>query len=291
MRRANGAGETWPTWSNDMGVTPDAAAMFAADRTRRTLESHRWSRLAPRLIVAAAGAFVIAMVVLYWREQPASFGYDFSFYVAVARRWLETGVYYVPYQIEGPYPFHDMVDNLYPPSALFLFVPAALAPAIAWWLIPGAVIVFALWTWRPSPWGWALIALLMCWPKSYIAWIFGNTEIWVVAAVAGGLLWSWPAAIIPLLKPVFAPLGLIGVRRRSWWIASATTAAISLPLLSLWLDYPAVVTNVEMESDLVKFQGVPMLLVPIIAWLKRRRPVLTESDLAARRAPLTVPAR
>ena len=261
-----------------MGVTPDAAA---GPSTHGAMTA-RWHRLGPRLIVAGAAAFVLVMVVVYWRDQPAAFGYDYSFYVAVARRWLETGVYYVPYQVAGPYPFHDMVDNLYPPSALLLFVPASVAPAVLWWIIPGAVVAFAFWRFRPSPWAWVGIALIMCWPKSYIAWIFGNTEIWVMAAVAGGLIWGWPAAGIAFLKPVFAPLGLVGVRRRSWWIASAVLVAVSLSMLSLWLDWVAVVTNVQMEGGLMRLQGVPMPLIPIVAWLGRARPARLDPSVAVR---------
>lgn len=255
-----------------MGLTPEVATGMGANAATRESAQTRWSWLAPRLIVAGATAFVVAMVVLYWREQPTSFGYDYSFYLGVGLRWVDMGVYYVPYQLAGPYPFHDMVDNLYPPTALFLFVPAAFTPAITWWLMPAALLTYALRKWRPSPWTWVAIALLMCWPKSYIAWIFGNTEIWVMAAVASGLLWGWPAASIAFLKPVFAPFGVVGIRRRSWWMASAGLAVVSLVMLSMWLDYVAVIANVRMESDLIKFQGLPMLFIPVIAWLGRSSP-------------------
>lgn len=238
----------------------------------RPILADRAGWLLPRLVVAGCGAFVVAMVILYWREQPRSFGFDFSFYRFVGQRWLGTGVYYVPYQLAGPYPFHDMVDNLYPPSALFLFVPATILPGVLWWIVPAAVVGYAFWTWRPAPWAWAIAALLMCWPKSYIAWIFGNTEMWVMAAVAGGLLWGWPA-VIAFIKPVFAPLALVGIRRRSWWVASAIVAVVSLAMLPMWLDYLAVVRNLE-HNGLLFAQGVPLLLVPLIAWRGRRRAVV-----------------
>ena len=46
-----------------------------------------------------------------------------------------------------PYDLAPMADVLYPPHALFLFVPLVFVPAIVWWVVPIAVITYAVWRW------------------------------------------------------------------------------------------------------------------------------------------------
>jgi hypothetical protein len=220
--------------------------------------------LTPRAISAIALGLVLALLVLYALVEPRSFGFDYLYYKNLGVRWLETGTYYWPHQLAGPYQFTHMLDNLYPPSALLLFVPAVFAPALLWWVVPAAVVGYALWTWRPGAWATAIMLVLMCWPKSYVSWIYGSTDIWMMAGVAGGLLWGWPAVLI-FLKPTLAPLALVGAGRRSWWVAVVALVIVSLAAMPMWLDYLTAMRNLVL-SPLAAIQGVPLLLIPIVGW-------------------------
>ena len=45
-------------------------------------------------------------------------GQDFWFYRACGARWLESGAFYLPHQLEGPYELALMTDVLYPPPTI-----------------------------------------------------------------------------------------------------------------------------------------------------------------------------
>ena len=77
-----------------------------------------------------------------------------------------------------------MTDVLYPPSALFLFVPFAVAAIVLWWVVPIAITGYAIWRWRPAWWGVAAMLALLCWPRAHAAFLFGNTDMWAMAGVA-----------------------------------------------------------------------------------------------------------
>ena len=83
-----------------------------------------------RTVALALSALVFAMPVLFVLliphplEQP--FGVDFTLYRDVTIRWLGGGPYFEPYQLAGPYQI-SAGDVLYPPVALWLFVPFARA--------------------------------------------------------------------------------------------------------------------------------------------------------------------
>ena len=84
----------------------------------------------------------LVLVVPHPLEQP--FGVDFVLYRDAAARWLAGGPYFEPYQLTGPYPI-TAGDVLYPPVALWLFVPFTILPAVPWWVVPIGV----------TAWGWA----------------------------------------------------------------------------------------------------------------------------------------
>jgi hypothetical protein len=111
----------------------------------------------------------------------------------------------------------------------------------------------------------------LVWPNTADSIWAGSSNLWIVAGVAGGLIWGWPVAIIAF-KPSFAPFMLIGVRRRSWWIAVALVAVLSLAMLSEWLRYVTVLQNLESPGVVYSLGDLPLLLVPVIAWAARRRP-------------------
>ena len=216
-------------------------------------------------------AYLIALTFL---EDPARAGQDFRFYRDVGDRWLSSGVYYLPRQLEGEYELALMVDVLYPPPALLLFVPLALLPpgldGVAWWGVPLAIVALQVWRERPAPWTFMVAGLLLLWPRSYGSFVWGNTDIWLLAAVAGGVLWGWPA-LLAALKPSFAFLALVGIRDRSWWIGGVILAAISLLALPLWFDYARAMTSIRGLGLDYSLFNLPIALIPLVFHLGRTR--------------------
>jgi hypothetical protein len=196
-------------------------------------------------------------------------GMDYGFYRDVGQRWLTDGSYYLPHQLASPYDFELMVDVVYPPNALFLFVPFAVLPAPLWWLIPLAVLGWVFWHLRPAAWAWLVVALLLAWPRAIGAFLFGNSDIWVAAAVAGATYWGWPAVAL-VLKPTMLPLAIIAVRRRSFWIAAIGLGALSLAMLPLWRDYLTAMLNARIPLD-YSLGSLPLALLPLAAWVGRSR--------------------
>lgn len=200
------------------------------------------------------------------------FGQDFGFYRDAGTRWLAGGSFYLDRQLHGPYELTLMVDNLYPPTALALFVPLALLPAplaaLAWWGLPVTLLAYQLRKMSPAAWAWPLLALLLAWPRSGGAVIFGNTDLWMAAAVAAATLWGWPAILVTL-KPAFAPLVVVGAHRRPWWIGAALMALVSLFLLPEWIRYFDVIRDSGV-TPAYSVGGMPLILLPLVAWLTRR---------------------
>ena len=183
-----------------------SAAMFAA-------AGDHWSLVVPRPL-----------------EQP--FGVDFLLYRDAAARWLAGGSYFEPYQLAGPYPI-TAGDVLYPPVALWLFVPFTVLPAVLWWAVPIGVTAWAVWRLRPEPAWWPLIALCVAWPTTLLKTWTGNPVIWSVTALSFGVIYWWPSVFV-LIKPSLFPFALFGANRRSWWIALAVFVAMCLPFGAMW---------------------------------------------------------
>lgn len=221
------------------------------------------------LVVPASLLTVLAVVTAQGIAATGDLGIDFLFYRDVGARFLADGTYYLPHQLAGPYDVALMVDVLYPPSALLLFVPAAVAPWPLWWAIPLAVTAWCIHDWHPAPWGIVAMLLLLCWPRAHAAFLFGNTDMWAMAGVAAGLRFGWPAVLL-LLKPTFAPFALAGIRHRSWWLALAGMAAFGLLTLPLWLDYVTAMRNLSAAPD-YSLGSLPLLLVPVVASVAQQR--------------------
>jgi hypothetical protein len=206
-------------------------------------------------------------------EQPV--GVDFVLYRDVAARWLAGGPYFEPYQVAGPYEIRAG-DVLYPPVGLWLFAPFAVLPApIAWglwWSLPLGATAWAIRRLRPRPEVWPLIALCAAWPTTLLKTWTGNPVIWSMGAMALATVYAWPA-VFALLKPSLAPFALFGANRRSWWIALAVLLAFSLPFGSLWADWLASLANSRGGGLLYSTLEVPMLLLPLVAWFGRTRPL------------------
>jgi hypothetical protein len=76
------------------------------------------------LTIVLLGVAVYFTVSLYRIiDDQRAVGVDRTYYQFVAPRWLDTGVFYTSRQLDGPYQVQTLVDNLYPPHALYLFVP------------------------------------------------------------------------------------------------------------------------------------------------------------------------
>jgi hypothetical protein len=211
-------------------------------------------------------------------------GVDFRFYRDVALRWLTDGTFYLPHQLSERYEVTTLVDVIYPPSALLLFLPFVVVPAPLWWLIPTGVLGYVIWSWRPALWSVPVMLVLLMWVQAFGAWLWGNTDMWMAASIAAGLRWGWPAAVV-LLKPSIVPFALIGVRRPSFWLVVIAGAAVSVILFwPLWLQYVQAMRNMVLRPD-YSLGSVTLLMLPIVAWSARRRS--TEAPASSR--PPTTP--
>jgi len=228
-------------------------------------------------IAAFAIPVLFVALVPHPLEQP--FGVDFQLYRDVTNRWLGGGSFYESYQLAGPYEIRAG-DVLYPPVALWLFVPFAVASAapwsvvaaVAWWVIPLGVVAATVAMLRPRPLVWPLIALCLANPTTLLKIWTGNPVIWSMAAMALAVVGaSRAAAPFVLLKPSLAPFALFGVRRRSWWLGLAVLIALSLPFGALWGDWVASVVNSRGGGLLYSSLEAPILALPVVAWAGRRR--------------------
>ncbi len=137
-------------------------------------------------VILGIGAAMVAVTI---PVDMAIIGQDFRFYRAIGERWLADGSFYLPHELAGPYQLQLMVDVLYPPTALFLFVPLALLPdvldAFLWWCIPIGVLVYQFARMRPAPLTWPILALLLAWPRTWGNVLWGNTDMGLRLLLAG----------------------------------------------------------------------------------------------------------
>jgi hypothetical protein len=238
---------------------------------RLGVREERGRRRAALALSAAVFALplVFVLVTPHPLEQPA--GVDFALYRDVTARWLGGGPFYEPYQLAGPYEIRAG-DVLYPPIGLILFVPFAVLPitiaAVLWWAIPIGLTAWAIRRLRPRPEVWPLLALCIAWPTTLLKTWTGNPVIWSMAAMAVGVIYAWPAVLV-LVKPSLAPFALFGAWRRSWWVAAVVFALLCVPFGSLWADWLASVVNSRGGGLLYSALEIPMLLLPLVAWLGR----------------------
>jgi hypothetical protein len=231
-------------------------------------------------IIGLEAVWIVFVFVQQALMNPA-FGLDYRWHIDAARRLLETGTPYWPWQIAGPYQIGDGAI-LYPPTAFLLFIPFIWLPAALWWAVPIAILVVGLAVHRPPLWALAVIGGLLAFEKSLNVYVFGNPSMWIVAAIAAGTVLAWPFVLV-LAKPTFAPIALLGARRRSWWVAAALLAVLSIPFLRVWLDWFAVVRNSNVDLT-YNLPTLPLMLTPVIAWLSGvRRPAWPLLKAAAQR--------
>jgi hypothetical protein len=242
-----------------------------------TVRSSRWARvrwILTRVIFGALLLWVVTLGLLFAsipNTGPAAITADHAIYMAAARRWMAGGSFYQPYQLAGPYTI-VMVEILYPPTILPLLVVFAFLPDVLWWLIPIAIVVAVTIHWRPSLLGWTLILACMAVPITFESIAYGNPGIWIAAFVALATVYGWPAVLV-VLKPTLAPFMLLGIRRPSWWVALGLLGLVSLAFLPLWGQYLTVLMNARgpLVSPLYSLNQAPVLLIPVAAWVCRRR--------------------
>ena len=197
-------------------------------------------------------------------------GADLNLYVDATNRWLAGGSFYPDHQLLGPYPITDG-DILYPPTTIPLFMAFLVVPRFLFWVIPLAIVTWAVIRDRPAPWTWPLMALCLAYIPTTVKIVHFNPFIWAAAGIALGLIYGWPSLLV-LIKPSIAPFAVVGIRHRSWWIGLALLVAYSLVFGSMWRDYLTVLTNSRNEGGLLySLSDVPFLLIPIIAYLGRTR--------------------
>ena len=242
---------------------------------RRGGEPVDWRR-AMRIVAVAACAIAIVRAVAYYAAIPnpaTSVGIDYELYVTAARRWLETGVFYEPYQLAGPYHVIGNNEVLYPPIILLLLVPFTALPAILWWVIPAMLTVAAIAQMRPAAWSVAL-ACAICTSHAVQGPVFwGTPVIWLTPAVAWGLHLGWPAVAV-MIKPTLAPFALVGLTRPRALVAGVIGfAVLGLPFTAMWLDWLTAIRNSDLGPFYAYTQNL-LLVVPVVTWLGRdgRRP-------------------
>jgi hypothetical protein len=264
-------------------VTAGASNRIAGLDTVRAGE--RASYVAAQVIIGLAILLLLAELIVRLQSRTTEVvfnqGIDYRTYVDAARRWLAGGSFYEPYQLAGPYPIVSR-EILYPPIMLVLLVPFTVLPALLWWAIPLSITTWLVAWHRPSVWGCAAICGLLILPvpfMSELAWslgtiVSGNPAMWVVAAVAAGTRWGWPAVLV-LLKPSLLPFALIGIRTGRWWVAAVLLTTAAAVFLPLWIQYATVLLNARGPSATLLYSlgNVPLMLVPVVAWLTRTRPV------------------
>lgn len=202
-------------------------------------------------------------------------------YLPGAQRFLDTGSPYTPEQLAGPWPL-DYHSFIHPPAALGLFVPFLVLPLVLWWLVPLLVTGAALWKLHPARWTWPLMAACLVWPRSTGSILAGNSDIWVMAAVAAGAVWGWPVAAL-IIKPTFAPLAIVGLGRRSTWVATAIVGVGVLLTLALWIDWLQVVGNAHLGAA-YSLLNLPLAAIGFIAYLGSSRGLahwMSRADAAA----------
>jgi hypothetical protein len=250
------------------------------------------SSSARRLALVVTGVFLVlaawnlTILVPYVVSQQHAIGVDYRFFVESAQKWLAGGALYYPEQLQGSWQIVQDLQFLYPPIALYLFVPFVWLPAILFWAMPVAMIGYALWRLRPA-WGtWPYFAFVLWYPRTESMFFFGSTTLWIVALLALAAVHPW-AAPLTLFKPSLAPFALFRITSRSWWFGLGAVVLMSVPFVPQWIDYVRAMLNVR-DSILFGLQEIPILVAPMVAWAGRTAlrtgPETSPSAEIARRA-------
>jgi hypothetical protein len=222
------------------------------------------------LVAAMMAASELFGIVRIWDVAQITVASEYRTLTEATARWLGGGPFYLPEQLAGPYGWEGSWI-LYPPPIVILFAPFTVLPAPAWWIFPITVTAWVIYRLRPRPLALGVIALCLANPTTISMVIWGNPAMFFVASLSLGMLYGWPSVFI-FLKPTLAPFALVGSWRRSWWIALATGAAVSLVFLPMWFEYIKVIENgIGARGVAYSLAQVPAMLIPVAAWLGRQR--------------------
>lgn len=254
----------------------------ARDRLRAVVAGMAVNRILPTTIIGLVGLFLV--VELWAAAQPGGLltgppGFDLETYLGATRRFLGGGGFYPDYQLAGPYTIGTR-EILYPPIALVLLIPFTVLPALLWWVIPLGITGWVIAWHHPSRWGVALMLALLV-PPAPLDFHFsdalklivtGNPGMWAMAAIAAGTRWAWPGALV-LFKPSLLPFAAIGIRTRAWWSTLGVMVGVSVVLLPLMGQYVTVLMNARgpRAGLFYSITDLPLMLIPVVAWLTRRR--------------------
>lgn len=218
-------------------------------------------------LAVVLGAFaLVRFIVTLTGPFGAYVGYDLTHYVEASIRWLAVGTPYLANEVAGPF-LYQPETFLHPPIALYLFTPFIAFPAILWWIFPICAVVGTIFLWRPAAWTWPILAFIALWPRTQGAVIVGNSDLWIAGFLALGLWWSWPGLLM-VIKPSFLPLALMGIQRRSWWVAAAAVVIVAVPFGQLWSEWVSVISHAPTNAS-YSAPALPLILAPIIAWFGR----------------------
>lgn len=213
------------------------------------------------LLLALAG--YVTWIGFTQHNYGGAFGDDLSIYTGATVRLFSGGDWFLERQV-APYVLRQG-DVLYPPTAAWFFLPfVVLGPTV--FLVAGVgLLAWLVWSWRPAPWAWPLLALCLVLPTSFLKPWSGNPSLWVAVAVGLGLRYGVGALV--LLKPTFLPFALAGIRTRAWWSSAAVLALLTLPFLGETLLYPSVILNARgpLASIGYSLWDWPLALIPVIA--------------------------
>lgn len=235
----------------------------------------RWSRPLA-LGVTVLGLVIFGWLVLLELIDPAYspfIGSDRYVYHDAALRVLGGGSWFYPEQVTGQ-PYDVVLGHvMYPPAALVWFIPAAFLPDFLWWAIPIGIIAAVVIHHRPSPWGWAAMAMCLAYPWTAPLLMSGNPGLWIAAACALGTVWR-PAFALILAKPSLFPFALLGIRDRGWWVIAVFGLVVSFATLPLTLQWVGVIVNArgQFSGPLYAIRDVGWMLLPLIAAKTSARP-------------------
>jgi hypothetical protein len=197
-------------------------------------------------------------------------GEDFGIYLRHTREWIEGGSFYDARQLTGS-PYTVVAgDSLYPPPFALVMLPFLILPAPLWWVLPALIVGAVIYHHRPAPWTWPILALCIASPRTLGLLVYGNPSMWLAASVALATVWGWPG-VFALLKPSLAFFAVIGIRSRSWWIALAIFALVSLAMLPDWREYLTAATNLQGQNLTYSLMDIPLVGIAVVAWVGRTR--------------------
>jgi hypothetical protein len=232
-------------------------------------------RLQPRSRFFAPLCAGIALAITTWVAAtlliglmaigPTYLGLDIQHYLHATQRWLDTGSPYLPSEVAGPFEYQPETF-LHPPISMLLFAPFLVLPLPLWWA-PLPLAAWCIYAWRPAPWTWPIMAALVALPPHHISIIVGNSDMWILAAIALGLRFGWPALLI-VVKPSLFPFLLAGVRHRSFWLAIPVVALLCVPFGLLWIDWVKVLLHAP-GSLFYSLGAVTLMAVPVVAYVGR----------------------